>query len=568
MNANHSRTDAPRRPGRRQVLQGGVGLVAGSAAAFLLACGGEKKEESKSTATGGAQGTAAVAAGTQTPKRGGKLTETWNGATVGFNPVIDFIQGHFLQSVKVYDRLISTRLGKDTSKDYVLEAAQSVEQPDPTTVVFKLKPGLKYQDRAPVSGRAVTAEDIVKTHLYVRDEPRTEQPLFHQVWLQSVEAPNTQTVVFKLKMPHAYLFSEAQLSNSGAHCIIPKELLDNPDTNWPIGSGPYQLVEAENSIRYKYKRFEGYREAAKGLPYIDEREFLILVDTAAAEAGFRSEQIQSWQAPLPTIAEQLKKDLGARIDQDEFLSLQLTTFAANINKPPWNDVRVREAIYRLLNRQQIVDLLEGGKGKVLPGYLSLGLTEYQLDASQTEKYFKQDLKAAKQLLDAAGFPYNREVEMSAINSPRNNQGCEIFQQQASQVGIKVRITPMPFPQWLQEKMPKGDWEVWYAAHPAYDTPLVPLRLQTTKGFGQHVATGLKEPQVDAMIARSEQTLDRNERIKLVKDVQIALLDKYTPFINTHNFNVYWNRWKYLKGWEVNQGYPTQPMYRTELWLDR
>ncbi|MGH2585677.1 MAG: ABC transporter substrate-binding protein [Dehalococcoidia bacterium] len=568
MNATQYRIHGPRRPGRRRVLQGGVSLMAGAAAAFLLACGGDDDEQAQSTTTSSAQGTAAAASEAGTPKRGGRLLEYWGTSTNSLNPVTDFNQGHLLAGIKVYDRLISTRLGRDTAKEYLLEAAQSVEQPDPTTVIFRLKPGLRYQDRAPVSGRAVSADDIVKSQIYVRDNPRAENSLFQTNSMQSVEAPDAQTVVFKLRAPNAYLFSAGQLSNSGAQGIIPAELLDNLDTNYQIGSGPYQLAEYELNVRYLFKRFPGYRDTDKGLPYIEEKELRILTDSAAQESAFRSEQIHQWTPGVVPVAETLKKDLGSKLDIDEYVSLSMVTFSANVHKPPFNDVRVREAIYRILNRQQYLELLDSGKGAVPPGPLSSGLEEYQLDPTQTEKYFKQDPRAARQLLEAAGYDFNREIEMSTINGQRNNQGMEIFQQQASQAGIKVRVTPLSFAEWLQQKVFVGNWETWYAQHPSYDTPLVPFRLQRSKGFGLHAYNGLWDPQVDAMIDKSEQTTDQNERIKLVKDVQIALLDQYTPFIITHNAMTYSARWKYVKGWEVNPAAPTQPMYRTELWLDK
>src|SRR5262249_4025399 len=150
----------------------------------------------------------------------------------------------------------------------------------------------------------------------------------------------------------------------------------------------------------------------------------------------------------------------------------------------------------------------------------------------------------------------------------NNQGMEIFQQQASQAGMKVRLTPLPFAQWLQEKIFAGNWETWYAAHPPYDTPYVQLRLQRSKGFAQHAWNGLWDAQIDAMIDKSEVTLDRSERVKLVKDIQIALLDKYTPFVITHNPQTYTGMWKYVKAWELNPAAGAQPMYRTEMWLDK
>jgi peptide/nickel transport system substrate-binding protein len=570
MNSGARHAATSRQFGRRQVIQSGAGLVAGSAA-WLIACGGESKNEAKSTiAPGAAQGTAAAGtAATPAPKRGGRYLDIFTAAPT-FNPVTAFQEGWTLAGANVYDKLVTQRLGKDTAKEYVLEAAQTVEQPDPTTLIFKLKPGLKYQNRPPVNGRAVEGEDIVKFHYYVRDEPRAVNNAFEAASMQSAEAPDTQTVVFKLKAPNAYVFSGTQLCEPSNSCIIPREFLGNLEKTPPVGSGPYYLAEYEQDVRYLYKRNDGYRDAAKGLPYIDEREFRKITDPAALEAAFRGEQIMVYQAPFVNIGEAIKKDMSAKVETAEYLSLSMNTFSANVNKAPWNDIRVREAIYRFMNRQQYVDLLDQGKGGVPPGPLSIGLTEYQLDGKMTaEKYFKQDPRAAKQLLDAAGFPYDKEVEMITIaGNARNQQACEIFQQQANQVGMKVRLLPLSVPDFLQDRVRVGNWETWIAFHPAYDTPHVPLRLQHTKTQNQHQFNGLRDPAVDAMIDKSEVTLDRNERIKLVKDIQIALLDKYTPFVFLQNGLTYFHRYKYLRDYEVSPVGTLHTLYRTEMWIDK
>jgi peptide/nickel transport system substrate-binding protein len=548
---------------RRRFVLGSLGLVTGSAA-FLIACGGsEDKPQAQATAPGATTAPAAAAA-TQTPKRGGRLLEAWYTSTNNVNPTTNYTEGIILSGVKSYDRLISQRLGKDTAKEYVLEAAQSVEQPDPTTIIFKLRPGLTYQNRPPVSGRAVSAEDVVKDELYRRDNPAVGN-FFQNVSMQSVEAPDAQTVAYKLKTPNAYTFSSANLA-ALAQCIIPQELLGNLDSAWPTGSGPYELVEYNLNTRYFYRRFDGYRGAGSGLPYIDEREVRILVDPAAQEAAFRSEQLHIWRVPVPTLIDALQRELGDKIVLDEFLSTAIVTLSLNGTRPPFNDVRVREAVYRVLNRQQYVDLLEGGHGQIAPGPLPVPLSEYQLDPKQTEKYFKPDPRAAKQLLDAAGFPYDKELDVSALTTPRNNQGMEVFQQQASQIGIKTRLTPLPFADWISQKVATGNWDAWYAGHPANDSPQNVLRLQHTNTYTQHVYNGLKDPQVDAMIEKSEQTLDRDQRIKLVKDIQIALLEKYTPFIVTHDYNDIWAHWKFVRNYEPMV--TTQAMYLTDMWLDK
>ncbi|MGH2587666.1 MAG: ABC transporter substrate-binding protein, partial [Dehalococcoidia bacterium] len=483
MNTNHHWSGLSRRPGRRRLLQGGVGVLAGSAA-YLLACGDDDDtQEAQTTTTSGT--TAAGAA--QQPKRGGRLSQVVGITTTNLNPVTNWNEGTIMSGVSIYDRLVSTRLGKDSASEYVPEAAASVEQPDATTVIFKLKPGMTYNNKPPVNGRAVSAEDIVAAQTYIRDNPAAQDRSFQTNSTQSVEAPDAQTVIFKLKAPNAYLFSGTQMSYpAGGTIIIPREILPNLDTV-QIGSGPYEMVEHEMNVRYLYKRFDRFRDADEGLPYIDEREYRINSDAAAQEAAFRGEQshLIGGAVLIPSLAEKLRSDLGNRIQMDDFLSLSMVTLSMNVTKPPWNDVRVREAMYRFTNRQQYLDLLEAGQGKLPPGLLSIGLEDYQLDPKQTEKYFKEDPRAARQLLEAAGYDFNREVEMSTITGPRNNQGMEIFQEQASKAGMKVQITPMQFAEWLNQKILTGNWEAWYSQHPTYDTPHLYLRLQHTKTGSVH-----------------------------------------------------------------------------------
>ena len=66
-----------------------------------------------------------------------------------------------------------------------------------------------------------------------------------------------------------------------SQAIVPKELLPTLDTALPVGSGPYTLDSAQLNSRYVYKKSPTYRDASKGLPYIDEREVVMLIDPVA-----------------------------------------------------------------------------------------------------------------------------------------------------------------------------------------------------------------------------------------------------------------------------------------------
>ena len=119
---------------------------------------------------------------------------------------------------------------------------------------------------------------------------------------------------------------------------------------------------------------------------------------------------------------------------------------------------------------------------------------------------------------------------------------------------------------LSQRIPTGNWEMFVADWPGYDSPQVPLRLQHTQTNHVHKYAGLKDPAIDKLIEQAEVTIDKNARIKLVKDIQTALLDKYTPMIYLENPTIFIARYKYVRDYQYNPA--TVTMYRLEAWLDK
>ena len=521
------------RVARRRLLTTGAGVSLSAVALAALGCGGDDDETPStsggSPSTGGgspATGSGAPAEGA--PKMGGTFGTHYTTSN-NLNILTNASEYAAFGGQFVYDHLISTRTNENAP--YVLEAAEALDQPDEITLTFKMRQGMKYHDFPPVSGREVVAEDVKLMQEFVTPLDNVENT-FQKFFLERVDAPDNYTVTYVLKEPRAYLFDSRQLGHPGPQAIIPSETFDTLDSERQIGSGPFILDEWTISTRNHYVRNPLYHSRGQGegvWPYRDATDVFVLPDNAAIEAALRSGQVSEWIPPAAQF-EDLLSSMGDKAQGQEYLSLSPFTWNMNMDKEPFTDIRFREAFYRATNRQQYVDLVYAGKAEVPTGILAVSHISYQLDASETEEYFKYDPAEGKKLIDAMGFD-GREIELFYIGpSTTSDIGAEILKSQAAEIGVPIRIVTFG----LAEALPRTqrrEYEMFIGGHPGYDTPSVPMRHNHSVPNHQFEVSGLKDPTLDAMIETAEKTTDLEENIKLVKEAQLYAIQNYTSYYN-------------------------------------
>ncbi len=437
--------------GRRRLL--GAGVLAGSAAAFALACGGSKSRTSSSGSTGAAspqagalatQVTGQAAPGAaEKPKRGGTLTLT-DGSPRSLDPHFDTFPAHTIVANNVYNALLN--FTPDVSKIEPELATAMPEQPDQQSYVFKLRQGIKFHNIAPANGREMTAEDVKYSieRQMTNDPGKFQHAYFFLNKLDKIEVVDKYTVKFVTKRPMAPFMSYIA---SPWTVIINRELVEKEGdlTTKMLGTGPFIFDEWQKDVQHKLHRNPDYwkkDQNGDALPYIDNLVIKIITDPNAAQAQFASGALDASTIQF-TFVDEIKKKLpkaNYKTIPSQF-PRQFRTSPYDGDKiphrPPYNDIRVRQALIQAVNKKEVLDIVYSGDGVTVTGpILPIYPTWYLKD-----ELVKFDPADSKKLLEAAGHGNGFDAEMIFTNSAGdipNNIG-EVLKNQLSKIGIRVKL---------------------------------------------------------------------------------------------------------------------------------
>ncbi|MFC1933008.1 ABC transporter substrate-binding protein [Chloroflexota bacterium] len=299
--------------------------------------------------------------------------------------------------------------------------AESWEQPDPLTYIFKIRKGVSFQDIPPVNGRELTAYDVEYCFHRVYGigsgftEPSAWIDLPAFLMLESVTATDKYTVVFKWKEPsldHAESLCGPLYQNK----IVPREAIeewgDVDDWRHSIGTGPFIItdyVTGSVATWTKNPNYWGYdeRHPENKLPYADEVKQLIIPDTATALSALRAGKLDLFNDVGWEQAKSLAKT-NPEIVQEPGLGWG-TVLDMRVDKEPFTDIKVRTAMQMAIDLPTIAATYYGGViegipfgliGPAAPGWY----TPFSDWPKELQAEYTYNPEGAKQLLAEAGYP--------------------------------------------------------------------------------------------------------------------------------------------------------------------
>lgn len=299
------------------------------------------------------------------------------------------------------------------------------EIPDATTFVFHMVKGVRWHELPPVAGRLVTAEDVLASFDYLRGQDRQSY-----WWAREFK----DSMISEYRQQHYPVFRFDDASFLWDHqavfgrdlWVAPQEIIaDGTIAERPIGSGPWVFESHERFEELRWRRNPDWHpETGRSLPFIDAA-----VATLNGDPQVLLEDLSAGRIDLSEIPASLYNDLREAAPHLEDVGFtpetKLGGFFFDHSQPPWNDPRVRIALSRALDRDQVLAETDPtGRGRWhsgLPGLEWFRLDPRDLDAfgEQFEGVdsginFQHDPAAAQRLLAAAGYPDGIEATLHGI----------------------------------------------------------------------------------------------------------------------------------------------------------
>jgi len=373
-------------------------------------------------------------------KQGGAITITYKDDVATLDPAIGYDWQNWSMIKSLYDGLMdyapgTTELQPDLAESYEIS-------PDGKTFTFKLRSGVKFHN-----GREMTADDV-KYSLDRVTNPKTQSPgagFFASIAgfddvaggksesLAGVTVVDPLTVKIELSRPDATFLHVMAINFSH---VVPKEAVEQYGADFgknAVGTGAYKMAEWTLGQRLVFERNPDYWR--KGLPYLDKITFEIGQEPIVALLRLQKGEID---VPGDGIPPAKFQEVMADPAQKERVVVggQLHTgyVTMNTTMPPFDNVKVRQAVNMAINKDRIVQLINN---RAVPATQPLPPSMPGYDTAYAG--YAYDVEKAKALLAEAGHPDGFETELFVMNTDPNPRIAQAIQQDLAAIGIKAGL---------------------------------------------------------------------------------------------------------------------------------
>lgn len=448
----------------------------------------------------------------------------------------------------IYERL----LDQDVNMELQPGLATEYEQVDETTWNFKLREGTTFHN-----GDNFTAEDVVATFDRVRDEALASPVLFLFEMIEEVEVVNDYEINIHTSIPFAPLASHLAHSTAG---IMPKELIDS-DYQAALdaagvdmtleeyyeardsGGEEYDSVKEQisehvgtvigsepngtNHLKYVSRsagdtvELEKFEDFQGGDRYFENVTFKVIPESGARMAELETGGVQIATDVDSSSIERIENGADTALTVKD--SVRMSYLGFNMNKEPFDDIKVRQAISYAIDREEIVAGVYDDMGIPAKGPLAPGVWGYSEDLEGQE----YNIEKAKELLAETDMADGFDTTIWVNDDQQIIDTAVYIQNELAELNINVEIEQFEWGAYL-ETLANGNHEMfilgWTTVTGDADYGLYALFHSKNQGAaGNRVF--YDNPEVDELLDAGRAEVDDEARQQIYTDIEEILVEE-------------------------------------------
>lgn len=422
---------------------------------------------------------------------------------VGFDPAVVTAASSFDLISVVYERLVEF----DDAGEPQPMLAESWEMPDDLTYVFTLRPNVTFHN-----GKTLSAEDVKFTFDRILDEatgsPRVQQ--FAPV--EEIEATDEQTVTFRLTAPYGPFLATLA---SGFSSIVPSDDTIDFQTEM-VGTGPFMLESWDQDTETVMVPHTGYWNPDE--PLVDMLRWRILPDEPARLAAVRTGEIHLTAITDPLTVQSASESEGVQVLEHDTTDYYL--LGLNTAEPPFDDVRVRQALSLAIDREAIIEAVFFGRGQVA-GPIVPTLGEWAQPVEQLPNY-TVDRERAQSLLEEAG---QSNLSFSILVGSLYQEFVNIalvIQDQLSEIGVTVELEQVEWGTFIDRWVAR-EFQSFVSFNSGGNDPDGALYSAFITDGGTN-AFQFSDEEIDRLLESGRTTTDADARRTIYQNVEIELAE--------------------------------------------
>lgn len=464
----------------------------------------------------------------------------------------------------IYERL----LNQDVNMELQPGLAEEFEQVDEKTWNFKLREGTTFHN-----GEDFTAEDVAATFDRVRDEAMGSPVLFLYEMIEEIEVVNDYEINIHTSIPFAPLASHLAHSTAG---IMPKELIDSDYAaaleaagsditveeyyelresggeeydavkeeisehlasvigNEPNGTNHLKFVERSPGESVTLEKFEDFKGGDR---YFENVTFRVIPETSARIAELETGGVQIAADIDSSSVERLENGPDTAMAVKD--SVRMAYLGFNMNKEPFDDIKVRQAISYAINREEIVEGVYDGMGITAKGPLAPDVWGYS-EELEGQSY---DIEKAKELLSETELADGFDSKLWVYDDQQVIDTAVYIQNELAKLNINVEIEQFDLGAYY-DTLENGTHDMfmlgWTTVTGDADYGLYALFHSKNHGAaGNRVF--YDNPEVDALLDAGRAEADEEERQEIYTEVEEILAEEApSAFLNHSQYAVGYN----------------------------